>query len=184
MSGMWLVSYIILWVLLLVIAFTLLNILHNLGVIYNIIHPSADKQGYMQPTKIQPGTVLPEVELYTLGAIKQSTTDFIGKRLAISIISPHCEPCQQLLKRIATEQDNFDPIDPTVTNAAIISMGSPEETAQLIKDAGLPASIPVLVDANSNISKTWGIKMTPTTVVVNEKLSVVRFIVGVNGQTV
>jgi len=176
MTGLWLVSYVALWVFLLIIAVALLSVLRNLGVIYESLAdsrtPTAD------PTKLVAGASLPALALRTLAGSAVDLAAFRGTKTAFSVISPQCAPCHLLLRDIAAGRGVVDPLDPSVRQRVILSVGDLAATAALVGRLQLPGDLPVLVDAGRDIEERWGITSTPTTVIVDEQLRVVRRLLG------
>lgn len=176
MTGLWLISYIALWILFLVVAVVLLSVLRNLGVIYESMVKTVKLSP--PPTKLVAGEVLPELTLQTLAGDSTSLSEFPKKKTAFIIVSSHCSPCVSLLKRIAEDNTNPDPLDSTIRSRIIVSVGSIPESAELISRSRLPQDVPVLVDAENSLAKEWGITTTPTTIVVDDQFKVVRHIFG------
>lgn len=181
MSGLWLVSYIALWVLFLAVAVVLIGVMRNLGVIYESITP-APKQS--SPSNLIPGQSLPEVNLLTLAGDIIPISKIGGMKMAISIISPTCSPCQELLERINRGKWQLDPLDPSLENLAIVSIGDANLTNNLIRQVGLRHDIQVLIDPEQQMLKEWGVVSTPTTIIVDNQLKVVRHVIGLGGEAV
>jgi hypothetical protein len=163
MSGLLLVSYIALWVLVLFIAVIQLTVLHNLGAIYEQFPKMRPA-----PTKLKTHDLLPTIKLKTNESAQVKTTsEFKGTRLAISIVSPSCGSCLTHLQQMGLEGAQADPTDPSVKDRVVIAIGEPEEVRQMIARAKLPDYLPVLVDSNREVVDVWGITSTPTTIIVN-----------------
>ena len=170
MTGIWLVSYIALWVLFLVMASVLILMLRKPGIFFNSVVMSAPK--HAMPSKIIPGEVLPELTIQTLAGDRIQISTFRGVKTAFFVISPHCSICVNLLKEIAENGTEPDLVSPIVRRQAIVSIGDVSDTAEVIRRVGLGENIPVLVDVDSNVLTEWDIKGTPTRIVVDDHLEV------------
>lgn len=176
MTGLWLVSYIALWLLFLIVAVVLLSVLRNLGVIYEAM--AALPTAAANQTKLASGELLPELTLETLDGKVTHLSAFRGKKTAFTVISPQCSPCQSLLQDIAISDAILDPLNSPVRRRVVISVGNAVDAARLTEQVRLPAALPILVDAGNSIRDKWGLISTPTTVVVDEQLRVVRHMFG------
>ncbi len=177
MSGLWLLSYLALWGLFLVVALALLTVLRNLGVIYQSLANRAS-DGNSFPTKLVPGSQLPELKLRSLQGGTDRLTLPRGQKTAVVIVSPRCSPCHSLLREIAAGLRPLDPLDPAVVNLVAISTGDIAATAAFAEQVQLPSSVRFLVDTERLVAQKWGITTTPSTVILDEHLRVVRHIFG------
>jgi thiol-disulfide isomerase/thioredoxin len=181
MTGLWMFSYIVLWILFLVMAVILIGVLRNLGVIYESLANSRPSSTHQVPTKLVAGEPLPiAFALHGLGDAPVSLSDFRGAKTAFSIVSPSCGPCHTLLQAIARDEIKPDPQDVTVLKRVIVSVGDIADTMRLIKQADLRQEVPVLIDREGKVAEEWGITSTPTTVIVDAHLKVVRHITGLS----
>lgn len=178
MDGLFAVSYVVLWLLFLTVAIGLLSVLRNLGVMYGSLE--------MQPSISSPevslpaGEVVPDVDLMTLAGESVAISEYCGVPTAILVVSPACSPCHALLKRVADgDMDGIDPLDPSTRHAVVIvSTGDQPRTATMIKEVGLSDTVPVLMDKSKAIAQKWGTTMTPTRVIVDPEMRLVRHLVG------
>jgi hypothetical protein len=176
MTGLWVISYIVLWILFLVVAIALLSILRNLGVIYeSLVTTRATSVGN---TKLVAGEALPNLTLQTLAGEPITLSKFESVKAAFSIVSPECVPCHRFLRAIATDRAVIDPLDSSVRQRIIISVGDPLATEALARLVQLPHHLPVMVDIGHSIADMWGVTTTPTTVIVDENFRVVRHLAG------
>lgn len=176
MTGIWLISYIALWILFLMVVIVLLSVLRNLGVIYEMVEK---KRTEPIQTNLSIGALLPDITFHTLSGISRSTASFQGTKTAFSIVSPDCSACQSLLAELSKNNINPDPIDPTVQNSVIVSIGDVNSTVEITSKLSLDHSS-ILVDTEGEVAQEWGIRTTPTTVIVDDQLRVVRFVIGLD----
>jgi len=180
MSGIWLVSYIALWILFLVVAIALLSVMHNLGAVYESLGSQSTKQ--TPPSKLIVSEPLPEPNLTMIGGSPTPLTTFRRARTAFLVVSPTCTPCRALLKDLTEAKADPDPLDPAVRDWVVVSVGDSHMTEGMVRQIGLPADVPILVDNNGVIARLWGTTTTPTTIIVDENLVVIRQIFGFNTQ--
>jgi peroxiredoxin len=176
MTGLWLVSYIALWILFLLMAVVLLSVLRNLGTLYEslAVAPPLEEQ----PIKLTAGEALPDLTMRTLSGEQVPISMFQGTKTAFFVVSPQCSPCIRLLEDIAEDGADPYPHDGSVQRRVIVSIANAAETAELIDQAGLPEGVPLLIDPDGGTRREWGVAGTPTTVIVDEQLRFVRHEVG------
>jgi len=162
MTGLWLVSYIALWILFLIVSALLISILYHLGVIYNKIEKRFS-------TKLTPGKVLPEVALQTLNGKRLSVSQFFGSQTAFVIISPGCSGCLKVLRAIAAGEQV---VEASPMRTIVVSMRDIPATLEMARQVNLPEEYPILVDTENAIQKRWGVSATPVVVEVDNELKV------------
>lgn len=176
MTGIWLVSYVALWILVLVLALVLISMLRNLGTIYETLQTW---QPMHEPIKMKVGEVVPALTLTNRANETTSLTEHQGIPLAVAIISPGCGPCHDLAKVLA----RGEPLPQTNgERPIIISIGSVAETQSVIDEVGLHTDIPVYCDITRSTAEVWGVSSTPTTVLLDERGAFVQHIVGFTGE--
>lgn len=162
MTGLWLISYIALWLLFLVVAVLLISVLYHLGNIYNKIEVKLPP-----PTKLNVGEILPNVDLQTMDGERVPLSQFLGITTAFAVISPGCSTCFNMLKRMANGDDSLKfPVDRTV----IISLADASATREMVQLAHLPEAYSVFLDASKMLTESWGINTTPVIVEADPKL--------------
>jgi Redoxin len=176
MSGLWLVSYVALWILFLAVAIVLISVLHNLGVVYASLKMVAPMR---QPSSnLMPGQALPEVTWLTLDGQSKSIAAFKGSKRAFAVVSPDCAPCVDYVRQLALRNHEIDPIDSDVHEVVIVSQGDLDGTKRLLEKAEVDSELTVMLDVRREVTDKWGITGTPTTVIVDEQLRVVRQLFG------
>jgi hypothetical protein len=162
MTGLWMLSYVALWVLFLIVAVLLVSVLYHLGNIYNKIEKKLPA-----PTKLTIGENLPQVDVQTMDGRLMSLSQFQGAKTAFAIISPGCYTCFNMLKRMANGDDSLKfPVDQTV----IISLADRSATEEMTRLAHLPETYSVFLDTSKKLKDAWGINTTPVIVEADEKL--------------
>jgi thioredoxin-related protein len=176
MTGLWLISYIALWLLFFLVAIALVSVLRNLGVIYESLETMVPRSRRAS-TKFTAGDIVPDLTLSTLAGEEVNISNFRGRKMAFLIVSPNCSPCRDLLRDIAENGESLDPLDPSVHHKAIVSIGNKPETIELVQDVNLSQD-PILLDTENLVAREWGIMSTPMIVIVDEQLKVARQIIG------
>lgn len=158
MTGIWLFSYIALWVLFLAVAVVLVSALRNMGVLYEMVARLSVQPSNLRsaPTKLVPGEPVPDVALQTLLGEVVPVTHFRGEKMAFVIVNPGCSPCHTLLRHISKNSANLDPQDPSVQYKVIVSLGDSQGTSSMMEQLDFPQDIPVLVDIQGEVSEKWG----------------------------
>jgi peroxiredoxin len=169
-TGVWLISYFALWLLLVVLAVLVIGILRQIGVLH------AEVRRFRRPpvTTLQAGQTAPDVVLSTLDGQPVRVSDFAGRAADFVVISPQCSGCETLLKQLA-ETDVTDAAG--AAGRVIVSIGDKDTTATMVGKAGLIAPM-VLVDPEGRLREQWGVQATPITVQVDEHLRVLRQMLG------
>ena len=173
MTGIWLISYIALWILFLILAVVLLLTVRSLSVV-------VEKLQALQPgpeplaTTVKTGETLPDVELRGRDDALRSLHSFRGTDTAVVVVSPGCGPCRDVLAEVGQHPASSDPLHLHVSQTLLICLGEPIEAEQELVQARVPASVPVFFDPHNQVKSLWGIQGTPTMIIVNPDLQVVH----------
>lgn len=180
MSGLWLVSYIALWILFLVLAIVLLSVLRNLGAVYELLR--TQRQPLEESSTFTAGETVPALELPMVSGERRSTAAFQGATTAFLVVSPGCDPCHALLKELALHPSEPYPRDPSIRQHVIVSVADITATGVLLEQIGLNSRFPVLVDSEHQVRDRWGIDRTPTTLIVDAQARFIRQSAGFEGR--
>ena len=173
MSGLWLISYVALWILVLAVAVVQVSVLRNLGVVYEAFRARPSEPRAL-PSALTAGQRLPDVTWRTLAGQAVPVSEWMGSKRAFTLVSPDCAPCLDYMKELSEGTRDLDPLDSTVKEWVVVSIGSQDGTTVLAQRAGVPANVPILLDSDREVVAKWGIRRTPTVVVVDDQLRVVR----------
>jgi|GEM_PF-3579631 len=177
MSGLWLASYVALWLLLVLIAIGLLSALYHLGVIYNRLESNTLR--FPPPTKISPGDIVPEVTLIAQDGSPSSIAQFSGEKTAFVVVSPDCAPCLEFLEGVKSDNGM---VDRSVYRIVIMSIGDLASTMELARKADVSSEIPLLIDTERMLEEVWGVSTTPIMLTTDEHLALERQHVVVHDQ--
>src|SRR5215210_5699136 len=94
MEGIWLVSYIVLWVLVIVLGLLVVLLYRQLGILYLGSAEGVSRDG------LAVGTQAPDFELSDQTGRRYRLGDFRGRRVLLLFGSPSCEPCRRLMPQL------------------------------------------------------------------------------------
>jgi methylamine dehydrogenase accessory protein MauD len=159
-----LISYILLWLLLLFMAAVLLVVVRELALVRMRIGPEPGALATNEGPKI--GATLPTFEAMTLaGAPLHLGAGSSGSTLLV-FASPHCRPCRELLPALQALMRRGVPLD-----VAVIVQGDRSEVESLMSLYQLDA--PIILDADQRISKLFGIETVPLAILADRDWTVV-----------
>lgn len=177
MTGIWLISYIALWILFLILAVVLLLTVRSLSVVVEKLQ--ALQPGPEPPaTTLSIGETLPDVELRTRDDTLRSLHSFRGADTAVVVVSPGCGPCRDVLMEVSQNPTSNDPLHLQVSQTILVCLGETHDAQQELAQALVPATLPVFFDPDNQVKSLWGIQSTPTMIIVNRELQFVRASVG------
>jgi methylamine dehydrogenase accessory protein MauD len=162
METIWLVSYILLWLLVLFLGFVVLGMLRTLGVLtWRLEQLVATTPRRIGRDGLKKGARAPDFTLLSVAGMEVSLRDFAGKKVFLAFTSSGCGPCHALLPELVRFQKT-GPFQVVVVNG-----GSKEESRQMANKAGV--NFPVLVEGDSNLQRRYQIVTTPFVFVINEQ---------------
>src|SRR5215210_2450716 len=94
MEGIWLISYIVLWVLVLALGLLVLLLYRQLGIMYLGSAEGVSRDG------LPPGTKAPDFSLEDQVGNAHRLADYRGRPAVVLFGSPHCSPCRILLPQL------------------------------------------------------------------------------------
>lgn len=165
MNGILLLSYGVLWLMVLFLAFILALVLREVGFLHEQVSFFP-----IQRTKLRRGEPLPDVRLVNLQGNSVSISELLAPPKPVLIVSAGCGDCGATLKELANGRFG----ESALQNTIIVSIANLSATEQLLNNAGIPRTAMVLVDANGLLRRRWGIRSTPTTIHVDGHLTVLQ----------
>jgi methylamine dehydrogenase accessory protein MauD len=170
------VSYLVLWVIVLVLCIFLIGILRQLGLLYRQLeqHTPQPQGDDSIPTLEQDGPAIgspsPNLEVETFNGFGKLTINAqrgSGSRLLV-FMSPMCETCQHAV----------EPLNTLVTDATrdvhpIVFIRADEQACRAFLSV-FPLHMPVVCDLESTITMGLGIHRTPFGLLYAEQGSLVR----------
>src|SRR5690348_14597750 len=156
MEGIWLFSYIVLWLLVLGLGLLVLLLYRQLGIMYLGSAEGVSRDG------LERGKSAPDFSLTDQYGNPQRLANFRGKPSVLLFGSPHCSPCRILLPQMNEWAKAHPEVGVVWLNAA-----SPEESLKFVSDTG--AEIPVAPYApQDNLMDKYRVRVTPFMFFVDE----------------
>ena len=165
MSNFLIISNIILWVLLIVIAVVVLSIMRNIGILYQ--HLEKENQP-REKSLLKIGQPLLFAPVHSFDGSTIDLATLKGVATAFAIISPDCYPCREVVKHLLLTSNHADPFDLEVEQTVIINIGDRKTTLSLFQEYDIDINtLNLYYDPKRIIFESWGINMTPTFIIVN-----------------
>jgi methylamine dehydrogenase accessory protein MauD len=161
MNPWWLVSYVALWVVVLLLAFLLLGALRALG----LLRWRLEQLEATTPTRtgrggLKPGKKAPDFTLPCVAGGEVSLHDFGGRRVFLVFTQSGCKPCH----KIAPELKRLHHAG--AVQVLVVNNGEAEATQKWAAEAKL--SFPVLVQQQFSVSKRYEMYATPFAFLIDE----------------
>lgn len=156
MEGIWLVSYIVLWLLVLVLIALVILLYRQLGIMYLGSAEGVSRDG------LDRGAKAPDFSLTDQYGNLQRLADYRGKPSVLVFGSPHCSPCRILLPQLHDWARSHSEVGVLWLNAA-----SPEESLKFVSDTG--ASLPIApYSPEENLMDRYRVRVTPFMFLLDE----------------
>lgn len=176
MTGLWLVSYLVLWGLVVVVCLLLIGILRQLGLLYRQIEP--------RPSQSQEESTIPALEHdgptigshlvdLDVGTINGSGTLTLGtyrdgENTLLVFMSPMCETCQHLIEPLnALARDTMHSL-----RLAVIIRADEQACRAFL--SVFPLHIPAVCDRDRTITMGLDIHRTPFGLLYNDHGTLIR----------
>ena len=156
MEGIWLISYIVLWALVVILFLLVILLYRQLGIMYLGSAEGVSRDG------LAPGTKAPDFKLADQYGNMQSLSDYRGRPTVLLFGSPHCSPCRILLPQLHDWAKAHPEAGVLWLNAA-----SEEESLKFVSDTG--ATLPIVpYTPQENLMDKYKVRVTPFTVLLDE----------------
>jgi methylamine dehydrogenase accessory protein MauD len=162
MTSWWLLSYVILWLVLLFLGFLLLGALRALALLrwrleqLEAITPTRVGRGGLKPGKTAPDFTLPAADGGDV-----SLHDFAGRRVFLVFTQSGCKPCHRILPELNKLQRGGG------VQVLVVNNGKPEATQRWADEAH--AAFPVLAQQQYAVSKRYEMYATPFAFLIDER---------------
>src|SRR5689334_6683265 len=149
MEGIWLVSYIVLWLIVITLILLVLLLYRQLGIMYLGSAEGVSRDG------LDKGKSAPDFSLTDQYGNAQRVSTLKGKPAVLLFGSPHCSPCRILLPQLNEWSRAHPEVGVVWLNAA-----SEEESLKFVSDTG--AEIPVApYTPQENLMDKYRVRVTP-----------------------
>jgi methylamine dehydrogenase accessory protein MauD len=157
MEGIWLVSYIVLWILVIGLGVLVLLLYRQLGIMYLGTAEGVSRDG------LERGVRAPDFKLTDQYGQVQQLSSYKGKPVALLFGSPHCSPCRLLLPQLHDWARQHSDVSVLWLNAA-----SEEESNRFVSETG--ATLPVVpYTPDDNLLDKYKVRVTPFLFMLDEK---------------
>ena len=171
MTGLWLVSYLVLWGLVVVMCLFLIGILRQLGQLYRQLElrPAQSKEGIPALENDGPiiGSTIPDLEAGAINAFATLTLASLDERSSTLLVfmSPMCEAYQHIV----------EPLNALAANAVrpIVIMRADEQGCRAFLSV-FPLRMPVVCDSDRTITMGLDVHRTPFGLLYDEHGILIR----------
>lgn len=162
MTTPWLISYVLLWGIVLACGFLLLGTLRSLG----LLQWRFDELQATRPVRkgregLAPGNKAPDFTLPSTIDGQISLSEFAGSRVLLVFTQTGCGPCHDILPELNRVQERPD------LQVLVVNAGEPEDAAELAAEAN--TRFPIVTQKEWEISKKYQVFATPYAFVVDEQ---------------
>jgi methylamine dehydrogenase accessory protein MauD len=153
-SGLWLISYIALWILVALLTVVVLGLVRQLGLIHLRLGPEEHLTTTREGLEVgTPAPVFREIDILNKKEI--TVADLKGRPSVLVFVSPSCAPCAALMPHLNAFQRTND----GKANILLFSQSEPQPCLELIQAHKL--KLPVISDPEGSISKAYKVHATP-----------------------
>jgi methylamine dehydrogenase accessory protein MauD len=174
LTGLWLVSYVVLWVLVVILGLLLIGVLRQLGLLQGqrelpaaapaAAIPTVENDGPSIGTRI-PDLVAPTVNGF--GAVALATPENEGSTL-LMFMSPMCETCQHVVEPLnALAEDAVRAVRP------VVIMRADEQACRAFLSV-FPLRLPTICDSDRTITMGFDVHGTPLGLLYDEHGTLTR----------
>ena len=166
MSGLWLISYIALWMLVILLTVIMLGLVRQLAVINVRLGPEDNLLSTREGVEL--GAIAPNFRTIDVVHGKEITlTNLKGRSSIFVFVSSRCQPCQELLPHLSSFNKKLG----GKINLVVFSQSDPQESSELVNIHKISA--PVISDTEGIFSKQYQVRATPFAYRIDED-SIVR----------
>ncbi len=157
MDTPWLISYIVLWLIVLALGLLVLLLYRQLGIMYLGSAEGVSRDG------IDKGATAPDFALTDQYGNPQRLSDYRGRPALLLFGSPHCSPCRTLMPQLHEWARAHPEVGVVWLNAA-----SEEESLKFVSELG--ATLPVApYTPESKLMDRYKVRVTPFMFLLDEK---------------
>lgn len=156
MEGIWLISYIVLWLFVLALGVLVLLLYRQLGIMYLGTAEGVSRDG------LEKGTRAPDFTLTDQYGKGQQLSRYKGQPVMLIFGSPHCSPCRLLLPQLHDWARQHRDVNVLWLNAA-----SAEESNRFVSETS--ATLPIIpYTPDDNLLDKYKVRVTPFLFMVDE----------------
>jgi methylamine dehydrogenase accessory protein MauD len=156
MEGIWLISYVVLWIFVIALGVLVLLLYRQLGIMYLGTAEGVSRDGLAR------GSRAPDFNLTDQYGHAQQLSSYKGTPVLLLFGSPHCSPCRLLLPQLTEWSRQHKDIAVVWLNSA-----STEESLRFVSETG--ATLPVApYEPEDNLLDKYKVRVTPFLFLVDE----------------
>jgi len=157
METPWLISYIVLWLIVLTLGILVLLLYRQLGIMYLGSAEGVSRDG------LEKGTTAPDFNLTDQYGNAQRLSAYRGRPVVLLFGSPHCSPCRTLMPQLHDWARSHPDVGVVWLNAA-----SEDESLKFVSDLG--ATLPVApYTPESKLMDRYKVRVTPFMFLLDER---------------
>jgi methylamine dehydrogenase accessory protein MauD len=162
MSPWWLVSYVALWLLVLLLGFLLLGALRALGLQgWRLEQLEATTPSRVGRNGLKPGAAAPDFTLPGATGGEVALRDFAGRRVLLVFTQSGCGPCKRVMPELNRLQAAGE------LQVLVVNNGEPKETRAWAAEAR--ARFPIAVQDRYSLSRRYEVFATPFAFLIDER---------------
>jgi methylamine dehydrogenase accessory protein MauD len=148
MEGIWLVSFIVLWIIVIAEAVLILLLYRQLGILYLGTASGVSRDG------LTVGTTAPEFSLPDANGQAHTLSSLRGRNVLLLFGSTHCDPCRRLLPGL----EEFAGRDGRDFQVLWLNQGTMEETREFLLETGTDLTMLTFRDG---LNDAYRVRVTP-----------------------
>jgi len=141
----------------------IIGILVFTGVIPLLGNSTAQDSGEAPLAALEPGTMIPDIEMASLKGEPMRPSDYRGKVVLMNFWATWCGPCIREMPMFQEYQDRY----PNLVVLGVDEEETPEKVSQFIEQMGITYTI--ALDQHAEMGRAMRVSFLPTTIFVDEK---------------
>lgn len=160
MQGIWLVAFIAQWILLLLLAFLMVQAMRFLRLLYKRLPPN---------TSVKQGDNISDFELPDIHNQLVSSSSLLGqdKSMLLLFVRSTCSSCRLLIKHIAKVAQQRAGANGLPCHVVFVCSGKQPDIEKIMNILPIQGDITVLVDKDEIVFTYYGIQSTPFGLAIN-----------------
>ena len=168
MNMFWVIGFVVLWVVVLFLAFLLLGALRALGLLsWRLEQLEATTPKRLGRDGLKPGKKAPDFTLPSGLGKEISLHDFAGRKVLLVFTQSGCSPCKDVVPHLNGLCEVGRIGNPSYTQVLVVNNGDVEATRKWSAEVG--ARFPVLAQEKFSVAKKYEVFATPFAFLIDDK---------------